>query len=149
MSAEDSKGNVIESNRMVVTVTAGATAYGDIVNVHYDGFDIENELGISPEDITACVGCTVEDGIFRFEEGATRAVIEIEGSDTPAIINLCEENAIEIVERGALGDYILEVGGEELYLTARYASVFRRGESVEVIWSSSDTQWPPSTKTVP
>ena len=140
MSAEDSKGNVIESNRMVVTVTAGATAYGDIVNVHYDGFDIENELGISPEDITACVGCTVEDGIFRFEEGATRAVIEIEGSDTPAIINLCEENAIEIVERGALGDYILEVGGEELYLTARYASVFRRGESVEVIWSSSDTQ---------
>lgn len=138
MSAEDSKGNVIESNRMVVTVTAGATAYGDIVNVHHDGFDIENELGVSSDDITKCVGCTVENGIFRFDEGMTRAVIEIKGSDAPAIINLCEENDIEIVERGALGDYILEVGGDKLYLTARYASVFRRGESVEVLWSSSD-----------
>lgn len=135
--AQDSKGNSIESAHFTVTVSSGATYYGDIVGVHYDGFNIEEALGISPAKINECVGCSVEGGIFRFDEGSDRAVILLDGSDTPVLINRCDENDIEIVEMGALGDYVLEVNGAPVYLTARYVSVFRRGENVNVTWSSS------------
>lgn len=138
--AEDSKGNAIESNHFRVTVSSGATFYGDIVGVHYDGFNIEEKLGIKPTDIDSCVGCTVENGIFAFDSGADRAVILLKDSDTPVLINRCDANDIEIVERGALGDYVLEVNGAPVYLTARYVSVFRRDESVSVNWASSDEE---------
>ena len=138
--AVNSKGEEIVSNEMVVTVSAGASAYGDIIGTHRPSFAL-SEIGVDAADIVSdeSYGFTVENGKFTFEAGTDRAVVSL--SDGLLIINLVEEDDIEIVESGALGaDYILEVNGAPLYLTARYASVFKRGESVGVTWSITNEE---------
>ena len=144
LEAENSAGAPVVSNYITVTVSAGISAYGDIISVHEREFEL-SQIGVDADDVVAdaTFGATVSGGVFRFNEGETRAVLAIDGGGrTPdaLVVNLCGEDDIEIVESGALGNYILEVNGEPLYLTARYASVFRRGETPEVTWSISNDE---------
>lgn len=144
LEAENSAGAPVVSNYITVTVSAGISAYGDIISVHEREFEL-SQIGVDADDVVAdaTFGATVSGGVFRFNEGETRAVLAIDGGGrTPdaLVVNLCGEDDIEIVESGALGNYILEVNGEPLYLTARYASVFRRGEMPVVTWSISNDE---------
>lgn len=139
--AINGSGEEVLSNEMTITVSASASAYGDIIGTHRSRFAL-SEIGVDAADVAECFGCSVTGGNFSFDEGEERAAIEFKNEEV-LIINLVGENDIEIVERGiVLGtdEYALAVNGEPLYLTARYASVFRRGESVEVTWSSSDEE---------
>lgn len=139
--AINGSGEEVLSNEMTITVSASASAYGDIIGTHRSRFAL-SEIGVDAADVAECFGCSVTGGNFSFDEGEERAAIEFKNEEV-LIINLVGENDIEIVERGiVLGtdEYALAVNGEPLYLTARYASVFKRGESVEVTWSSSDEE---------
>ena len=144
LKAENSAGEPVVSNYITVTVSAGISAYGDIISVHEREFEL-SRIGVDADDVVAdaTFGATVSGGVFRFNEGETRAVLAIDGGGrTPdaLVVNLCGEDDIEIVESGALGNYILEVNGEPLYLTARYASVFKRGKMPVVTWSISNDE---------
>lgn len=136
--AKNSEGKEIECNEMIVTVSAGVSAYGDIIGVHKSSFAL-SDIGVdaSEVDLTFGTGFTLNGDIFSFAEGATVATVVMKTGEI-LTVNLCGEDDIEIVESGVLGDYILEVNGEPLYLTARYASVFKRGKEIEVTWSISD-----------
>lgn len=135
VTAENSAGATIESNHVEIYVSAATTYFGDRVSVHKDGFSVSEALGIDLDDVTGTSGCTIQDGIFRFNDGATDAVIIM--GDEQAFIELCDENEIEIVEKAVLGDdYILEINGNPVYLSVRYKSVLRRGEGVSVTWSA-------------
>lgn len=140
--AENSSGKEVVSNAMTVTVSAGLSSYGNIISSHHSRFSL-SEIGVdaSKVDTENSVGFTLSDaGELIFDKGAERAVVVFAGEEDVLIINLVSENDIEIVESGVLDDYVLEVRGEPLYLTARYASVFRRGETVDVTWSVSDEE---------
>lgn len=140
--AENSQGEEIKHNAMTVTVSAGLSSYGNIISSHRSRFPL-SEIGVdaSKVDTENSVGFTLSDaGELIFDKGAERAVVVFAGEEDVLIINLVSENDIEIVESGVLDDYVLEVRGEPLYLTARYASVFRRGDPVDVTWSVSDEE---------
>ncbi len=140
--AENSSGKEVVSNAMTVTVSAGLSSYGNIISSHRSRFSL-SEIGVdaSKVDTENSVGFTLSDaGVLTFDGGAERAVVVFAGEEDVLIINLVSENDIEIVESGVLDDYVLEVRGEPLYLTARYASVFRRGDPVDVTWSVSDEE---------
>ena len=140
--AENSQGEEIKHNAMTVTVSAGLSSYGNIISSHRSRFPL-SEIGVdaSKVDTENSVGFTLSDaGELIFDGGAERAVVVFAGEEDVLIINLVSENDIEIVESGVLDDYVLEVRGEPLYLTARYASVFRRGDPVDVTWSVSDEE---------
>ena len=131
----------LESNHVTVIVNEAASSFGDIISVHTGEFEL-SRIGVDVSDVVTGEGSgfTLDGGVLRFEDGADRAEVVLDtasGRQTLTIF-LCEVDAIEIVQGGALDDYVMEVMGQSLWFTARYASVFRRGETPAVSWSTSN-----------
>lgn len=141
--ADNASGVRLESNLMVVTVSAGASAYGDEISSHLNRFSL-SDIGVDVSDVNmqSSRGFTLDGDVFTFEAGATEALISLNGGNDAIVVKKVDADAIEIVESAVIdeNDYILEVNGDALYLSARYASVFRRDESVAVTWSVNNDE---------
>ena len=147
LTARDSRGNEIVGEALRITVRAGYTVYGNYLTTHLPSFPL-SDIGVDAADVVSVTGGSVSgDGVFSFDVNplattdsqlANTAVIVLDGGGEIGL-RLCGEDAIEISESSALGEnFVLEVNGSPLYLTARYASVLRRGEPPSVRWISSN-----------
>ena len=134
LTVTNAAGKKVTSEPFAVTVDAALTPYGDTLFIGANSFDL-NGIGLSGSDVLGVKGGAVEGNEFSFADEADTATLTLGGGTVT--LHRCAEGAIEIIESAVLGeDYILEMGGEPVYLSARYLSVLRRGETPAVRWSS-------------
>lgn len=133
---------VVKSNAYLVTVTQGATRFGDSVTLNrkeggkYDFEELEISRGNIDE--AACEGCTVQDGGIVIN--GESAIVALKNGKTLEV-TLCDEGAIVIdnaAHFASAGGYILGVDELGLKLSASYAATGDERTLENVVWSSDN-----------
>ena len=118
------------TSSVTVTVTAGATKFGERFSVSADSFALAD---ISPSGETTVVrGGRLENGVFVFT--SDEAVLSIDG--TYVFVTRCDRDDIVISHKLLLTEEELKIGKLPLYLTAVYADAFRT-DKPEVTFTAS------------
>lgn len=118
-----------------ITVSDGVTTFGK--EFYSDVYEISlDDLGVEESDLGALENCTVSDGKLVLSVGSN-ASFEVNGEKVN--VYACSSNDIEIEHAKLFGaeSGLTLTTGANLYLTAKYSSVFADGKP-SVIWSSDD-----------
>ncbi len=135
-------GTLVESNLLVVEVSAGATKFGNIVYTHKMeiGFD---ELGIEDSSVEAVTTESVKienNKILIINESAEKIVIMVDNEEV--VLEMCDENDLVIVGYEYFNSdvYVLERGGTGIWLSVDWKSDLKNDNisSYPITWSSSN-----------
>lgn len=131
----------VESAGFTVTVGKGVSLFGNVIYTTSPAVTLA-DAGI--EGAEAVSGCTVEDGVLSFADGAASAVVSAGGVEVEFV--LCGEDDFVIrnadifsYDPDAETPFTLGIGEIPLDLDAVPLDSFASGE-VEVTWSSSDEE---------
>ncbi len=118
-----------------ITVSDGVTRFGKEFYSHTNEISLD-DLGVDESDISALDNCTIQDGKLVLPVGVN-ASFEVNGEKVN--VYACSNNDIEIEHAKLFGaeSGLTLTTGANLYLTAKYSSVFADGVPA-VSWSSDD-----------